>query len=274
MALIPPSIVGTAAPMLAERYTHSQIDSLFMTNGFPGDPPEGNKEKKCLEWLRLGNQRMSDPLASFGRLIAEFVEVERYVPPAHSWSTPTEEKPDPRQLLMTVLEREGLSYQRGGMILGAHLSGPSKSLAERLKVEGIKAVDDEYQRAYASVASDPRSAITASCAILESVCRTYLEGIGIAPPKMRGLQAVWPEAARNLGLSPGAIADDDLKRILQGLYSLADGIASLRTHEGSAHGKGNTEQRGYKVEPRHARLAVHAAHTMALFVLETWSARK
>jgi hypothetical protein len=30
----------------------------------------------------------------------------------------------------------------------------------------------------------------------------------------------------------------------------------------------------YKVEARHARLAVHAAHTMTVFVLETWEARK
>ena len=272
MAQIPPSIIGTAAPVLAERYTHSELNSLFMANGFPGDPPEGNKEKKCLDWLRCGNHRLADPLAAFGRLIAEFMDTEQSVPYAGSWSAPCEEKPDPRQFLASALERENLSYQRGGMILGAHLSGPSRSLAERLRSEGIKAVEDEYQRAYAAIGSDSRAALTAACAILESVCRTYLESAGIEPPKMPGLQAVWPETARHLGLNPAAAADDDIKRILQGLYSLADGIAALRTHEGSAHGKGDIEQRRYNIEPRHARLAVHAAHTMALFVMETWSA--
>jgi hypothetical protein len=74
-----------------------------------------------------------------------------------------------------------------------------------------------------------------------------------------------------LGLSPKDIADDDLKRILQGLYSLADGIAALRTHEGSAHGRSSKAR--YRLRARHARLAVHAAHTMALFVLETHDER-
>lgn len=274
MAAIPPSIIGTAAPILAERYTHSELNSLFMASNFPGEMPEGNKERKCQEWLRLGNRTLPDPLASFGRLIAEFMDVERYVPMATSWAAPAEDKPDPREFLRAALEREGLSYQRGGMILGAHLSGPSKSLAERLKAEGINAVEDEYQRAYQSITADPQAALTAACAILESVCRTYLEAAGHPVPKMRGLGALWPETAKHLGLAPGALADDDLRRILQGLFSVADGVAALRTHEGSAHGKGNVEKKKYNLEPRHARLAVHAAHTMALFIIETWSARK
>jgi hypothetical protein len=31
--------------------------------------------------------------------------------------------------------------------------------------------------------------------------------------------------------------------------------------------------KAYKITARHARLAVHAAHTMAVFILETWTAR-
>ncbi|MNY64113.1 hypothetical protein D3C86_2011740 [compost metagenome] len=41
----------------------------------------------------------------------------------------------------------------------------------------------------------------------------------------------------------------------------------MRTHAGSAHSEG---RKGYKLEPRHARLAVNAAHTVATFVMETW----
>jgi len=64
---------------------------------------------------------------------------------------------------------------------------------------------------------------------------------------------------------------DDIKQILSGLFSIANGVGAFRTHEGSAHGHGN---KSYKIEARHARLAVHAAHTMTMFVLETWEARK
>ncbi|WP_431061192.1 abortive infection family protein [Pseudomonas abietaniphila] len=41
----------------------------------------------------------------------------------------------------------------------------------------------------------------------------------------------------------------------------------VRTHASSAHGAG---KRPYKLKPRHARLAIHAAHTISAFVIETW----
>ena len=114
--------------------------------------------------------------------------------------------------------------------------------------------------------------MTAACAILESVCKTYLEEEGLALPNKQVLGSLWSEVGGHLGLAPKAIADDDLKRILQGLYSIADGVAALRTHAGSAHG--HSVGKSYNLAPRHARLAVHAAHTMAMFVLETWEDRK
>ena len=30
----------------------------------------------------------------------------------------------------------------------------------------------------------------------------------------------------------------------------------------------------YNLKPRHARFAIHSAHTLALFVLETWDEKK
>ncbi|WP_408869663.1 abortive infection family protein [Commensalibacter nepenthis] len=65
--------------------------------------------------------------------------------------------------------------------------------------------------------------------------------------------------------------DHDLKQILSGLISVVQGISSLRTHSSSAHGQG---KKTYKLEPRHARLAVHSSHIIALFILETWDKKK
>jgi hypothetical protein len=56
-------------------------------------------------------------------------------------------------------------------------------------------------------------------------------------------------------------------RLFWQLNSNVNGIGSLRTHAGSAHGAGRTR---YNLEPRHARLAVHAAHTVAAFIMESW----
>ncbi|AWV14865.1 hypothetical protein A3862_04565 [Methylobacterium sp. XJLW] len=275
MAQIPPSIIARASDVLADYYTHTDLDGLFMSAKFPGDPPVGNKVRKCQIWLRSGNETLADPLWSFGRLIAEMMDVDpiKRAPPPWLKEADTPEPPAHRDRMQEALGQEGLKYTRGGRIIGHTLAEPSRSLADKLKDHGVAAIEEEYNRAYLAISTDPPAALTAACAILESVCRTYLESRDITPPKLRGLGAVWPETARHLGLSPGSVADDDLRRILQGLYSLADGIAALRTHQGSAHGKGDEEQRKYKIEPRHARLAVHAAHTMALFVMETWEAK-
>jgi hypothetical protein len=267
MAPIPPSIIGIMSPILSELYTHAQLNALFMAASFPGDAPEGNKIEKCRKWLRRANTDSDDPLKIFGALIAEFMDAE-----PTPWVMDRTSGDDLRDRVAAALAREGLSYSRGGYIHGAALSGPSRSLADRIKSDGIQAIEIEYDRAYKSIESDPGAAVTAACAILESVCKCYLEEQELPLPSKQVLATLWPEVAKHLGLSPKDVANDDLKRILQGLYSIGDGVAALRTHKGSAHGQ--SDGKAYRIAPRHARLAVHAAHTMALFILETWDARR
>ena len=62
-----------------------------------------------------------------------------------------------------------------------------------------------------------------------------------------------------------------MKKIISGLLSIVNGIGAFRTHASSAHGQG---RKVYKLKPRHARLAVHSANTLAMFVLETWDEKK
>ena len=166
MTAIPPSVIGTVSPILAEAYTHAQLNALFMAAGFPGDAPEGNKIEKCRNWLRRANSESSDPLRMFGALIAEFMDAE-----VSPWVMDRSSGEDLRDRIAAALAREGMSYSRGGYIHGAALSGPSRSLAERIKSDGIKAIEIEYNRAYKSIESDPGAAVTAACAILESVCK-------------------------------------------------------------------------------------------------------
>jgi hypothetical protein len=66
MTAIPPSIIGTVSPILADAYTHAQLNALFMAARFPGDAPEGNKIEKCRNWLRRANSECDDPLRMFG----------------------------------------------------------------------------------------------------------------------------------------------------------------------------------------------------------------
>jgi hypothetical protein len=252
MARITPALIGVLGPILAETYTHTELDALFHSYGFPGDPPPGNKVHKCQQWMRLANRDCADPLSMLGRLIAELME-QKFSELDEARLEATGEvhlRDDPRRRVMETLAQDGLSYQRGGYILGSALSGPTKSLGDRLKVDSAAAVEVEYRRAYANIEQDPQAALTAACAILESVCKTYLETE--APESMPSKQVLgplWQEAAKHLGLSPKDLADNDLKRILQGLFGIADGVASLRTHEGSAHGRAESSR--YRLKPRH-----------------------
>jgi Abortive infection C-terminus len=273
MAPIPPSVIGTAAPILADWYTHTQLNALFDSHGFPGDAPDGNKIEKCRLWLRHGNKELPDALNNFGNLIAEMMDAE-FVPPYRpAWDTSeVKEVPDPRERLLAALAKEGLSYARGGYIHGASLTGPSKSLRERLKTNGMQTVETEFKRAYDSIENDPPQAVTAACSILEALCKNYLEIEEEEGPNKQVLGNLFPQVMTHLGLSPKDVVDDDLKQILSGMYSIAIGIAALRTHAGSAHGR--SDKKNYKIEPRHARLAVHSAHTLTMFILETWEARK
>ena len=90
-------------------------------------------------------------------------------------------------------------------------------------------------------------------------------------PAKQDLQSVWKTVRKDLGFDPGLVQDDDLKRILSGIYSVVDGIGAFRTHASSAHGEG---RKIYNLKPRHARLAVNSAHTLGLFVMETWNEKK
>ena len=197
MTVIPPSIIGIASPILADVYTHAQLNALFMASGFSGDPPEGNKIEKCRQWLRRANTVDDDALKMFGSLIAEFMDGDPL-----PWLIEQNKGVDPRERISAALGKEGLSYRRGGYIHGASLTGPSRSLAERIKSEGLRAVEIEFDRAYQTVENDPGAAVTAACAILESVCKTYLELGGHVPPKKQVLGTLWPEVANHLGLSP------------------------------------------------------------------------
>jgi hypothetical protein len=76
---------------------------------------------------------------------------------------------------------------------------------------------------------------------------------------------------KDLNLDPSATQDEDLRKTLSGLASIVDGIGGLRTHKGSAHGQG---RRVYRLKSRHARLVVHAASTLAIFIIESWNEKK
>jgi hypothetical protein len=118
------------------------------------------------------------------------------------------------------------------------------------------------------VDSKPREAVSAASNILESVCKVYIAERGLEMPAKQDLKPVWGIVRKDLRFDPSLVEDQDLQTVLTGLIAIVDGIGALRTHANSAHGAGKKQ---YKLESRHARLAIHASHTVTLFILESWS---
>jgi hypothetical protein len=157
------------------------------------------------------------------------------------------------------------------VIWGASSALPARSLQQVLKDRDLAAVDKEFERSLVHVESDSPAAITAACAILESLFKIYIEENQLDMPRKESLQPLWQIASKHIGFDPASVVDDDVKKILSGMTSVVDGIGSLRTHAGTAHGRSN---RAYRIQARHARLAIHASHTLVGFFLETWDERK
>ena len=170
----------------------------------------------------------------------------------------------------TVLAKYGLRYH-SGQIVGGVSSPTAKDLISIIQSRDIPSLAVEFNRAKTSIEADPAAAITAACAIFEAFCNVYIESEGIERPVKLGAQMLWKTVRDHLALNPSADMDNNLKQILSGLTSLVTGVSSLRNSSGSAHGRGNL---AYRVEGRHARLAVNAAHTLVYFLMEVWDHRK
>ncbi len=161
----------------------------------------------------------------------------------------------------------------------ARLGGFSRlteTLVEQSLVLDLDTVHRDTERALQQASGDPEDAVTAACSMLESVCRSILVELGEPLPSKKDLNHLVGAVQGCLNLSPTRSdlpkeTEDDIRRILGGLATVANGIGALRTHAGDAHGR----ERGFRrVDRRIACLAIHAASTIALFLIETWQRRE
>ena len=261
---IPIRVVAVAAHSLSEYGSNKQIDRWLRLAEVPSAALSGgsNKEQKVQNALDILNKLQSHrALDALGVMLSDLIESKLLGEEALQW----------RQEVIQALAEQGLRYVSGGRIIGQELAPTVSTFEQEIRSRNWGALDTEYQRAFEGIKDDPPEAVTAACAILESLCTIYIEAEKLELPKTQTLQSLWPIVQRALGLDPAGKEDNDLKAILQGLASVATGIAHFRTHTGSAHGRGLDK---YRVQARHAHLAVGAAHTLAKFLTETWDARR
>ena len=261
---IPAAVISLVSDLVSRRETHATLDSLFTYADAPGEPPDGSKSAKALAWLRRANKESKDPLRVLGRIIEGYME--EVLDPSNEWEL---ERIQGREKLVKALTEAELQYSRGGNVVGS-MAAPTRALAEFIRDKDFESIDLEFQRAVTNASTSPREAVSAASNILESACKIIISDEGLSLPAKQDLQSLWGVVRKHLGIDPSKVQDQDLQQIITGMFSVVHGIGSLRTHASSAHGAG---KKPYRLEARHARLAVHAAHTLCLFVLESWRER-
>lgn len=255
--------------------SHDRLNTLFRDAGAPGDPPQLSHLTKWKEWLlRASRDPTVDAHSVLGKILEEFMEVEPADDQVGSISWSGKDFLSAKALWLakkerveSVLQKYGLRYVRSGRIVDTGVGPAAEDLAQALKQHDFDTLDVEFRRALDTVAHDPGVAITASCALLEALFKAYLEEKGIEFPSKETIKPLWSSVQKELGLDPKDQKDADIQRILGGMTSIVDGIGALRTHAGSAHGGGRLR---YRVQSRHAKLVINSAHSLALFLIETW----
>lgn len=269
---IPAPVIAVLSSNLSVLETSVSLDNLFLYADAPGEPPEGSKPVKVQAWLRRINKESDEPLKVLGKLIETYMELPKQEEEeVLLWGiNVTNHKKEFKEKLESIFAQCNLTYINGGIVSDGS-SAPSRSLSDLIKGRDIPSIEAEFTRALANVNSEPRESVSAACNILESIFKVYIADEQLEQPQKQDLQNVWKVVRGDLDFDPKLVQDDDLKRVLSGILSIVDGIGAFRTHASSAHGEGRVM---YKLKPRHARLAIHSAHTIAMFVLETWDEKR
>ena len=176
--------------------------------------------------------------------------------------------------LITFLERDGFTYRDGRISrVGDHLH--LSEVAEAAETMEAPELRRQIDRMRAAVDADPALAIGTAKELIESTCRTILQERGVDAPRDWDVNRLVGATRDALGLLPESIPDSVkgtsvIRKLLGQLGAVAQSIAEIRNLYGTGHGK---EGRHRGIAPRHARLAVGAAATLATFLLETHEER-
>lgn len=137
-------------------------------------------------------------------------------------------------------------------------------------------VNTQITRMEAAVDPDPALAIGTAKELVETTCKAILEARSKPPPKAADLPKLVRLVSEELHLVPEGVPDssrasETIRRVLGSLGTLVDGIAELRNAYGTGHGQA---PRARGLGPRHAKLVVGAAATLAVFLYETHAYRE
>lgn len=132
-------------------------------------------------------------------------------------------------------------------------------------------INELWTKAIERCVEDPEGAITAARSLLESVCKSILEDLGIGIDEKWDLPKLYNKVAEQLNLGPSQHTEEVFRQILGGCKSVVEGLGGLRNKLGDAHGKGKAPVRPSK---RHAELATNLSGSMVAFLIATWKTKR
>lgn len=135
---------------------------------------------------------------------------------------------------------------------------------------GYESLVDDWRTAEGEILTDPASAITRACSLVETVCKHLLEKLGRSLPADKSIYPLFKTTAKELGLDPAEQANPELKGLCGGLATVVQQIGALRTKFSTAHGNSPDDK---PLTFSHARLTVNAAGVIAAFLMEQWKTK-
>lgn len=209
-------------------------------------------------------------LDAYGEVLAESHQNERY----HGLSGGMDDEADNERLgrmkMIAALKKDGFEVEDNRIV-----SGVDRPVLDSIKQTAIvfdaSHMKEQIRRMESSVNSDPSLAIGTAKELIETCCKTILAERGKPVAGTPDVSTLTKATLKELKLVPEGVPDAArggavVKRLLQNLGTIGNGLAELRGLYGTGHGQhGNTSG----LRPRHAKLAVGAAATLATFLFET-----
>lgn len=171
-----------------------------------------------------------------------------------------------------IVERSSISgraiYAARRLTTSQHAINAAKAVSEVVDADYIHR---QINRMTSAIDNDPDLAIGTAKELIETCCHTILADRGKPVKEKLDLLPLARRALEELKLVPDGVADEQkgaktIKSILGNLATITQGLAELRNLYGTGHGK-NGKRLG--LNNRHAKLAVGAATTLALFLFDT-----
>lgn len=127
-----------------------------------------------------------------------------------------------------------------------------------------------------SIETSPYQAIGVAKELIETACKSIFKSRQEEYNKNWDLSKLMRETTKLLKITPDDISNEakaakSIRQILGSLSAVVQGIAEVRNEYGSGHGKDSSFK---GLQPRHAKLAVGASSTLAIYLLETNEVRK